>query len=103
MILNNHIIPHSELDCKGAKECLLSDADNFSTVDMLPGRNDVDGSYVVYDKKRKQFIRSGASAVGINKLWKEHCAASFLRNHNERANKFTVHILHLMPMFVIVK
>ena len=36
---------------------------------------------------KKQFIRSGATSVGVNKRWKEHCAVSLLRQHNEHRDK----------------
>ena len=88
MILNNHIVAQTELACRSTKESVLSDADNFSSCNNLPTANDIDGSYLVYDNKRKTFIRSGAAAVGMKKRWKEHSSASLLKNHHERTNKF---------------
>ena len=88
MILNNNVVPHVELNFRGAKEFVLLDTINFCAGELLPGREDVNSSYLVYDTKRKDFIRSCAAAMGVNKRWEEHHAASLLKHYTERTNKF---------------
>ena len=67
---------------------MLSDVTTFATLDFAERTSDVDGNYVVVDKKRVIVIRSGAADVGIMRRWKEHTSASMLNELSHRSSKF---------------
>ena len=88
IILDDHIIDYDVLKFRNDKEVLLSDVTKFATLDFAERTSDVDGNYVVVDKKRVIVIRSGAADVGIVRRWKEHTSASTLEELSHRSSKF---------------
>ena len=88
MILNGHIIDYDILKFSSEGEVLLSNVTKFTTLDLSEMSSDIDGNYVVVDKKRAAVIRSGAAEVGILRRWKEHTSASMLKEVSHRSSKF---------------
>ena len=88
MILSGHIISSDRLEFRFEDENLLNHVSAFRTIDMTVIDDNVDGNYVVVDSKRSMIIRCGAAEVGIIRRLKEHTAASMLKEHSQRTNKF---------------
>ena len=51
MILNGHIINYDVLKFSNEREVLLSDVTKFTTLNSAETFLDIDGNYVVFDKK----------------------------------------------------
>ena len=87
MVVNKQMCEKGELKFKTAKESLLSHRINFTPADSTNAetrQNDLDGSYLGFDKVREEFIRAGAAETGIRKRWKEHVSASMLTTEANR-------------------
>ena len=81
MIVNKQMCEKDELKYKTAKEFILSHCINFTPADSTNAetrQNNLDGSYLGFDKVREEFIRAGAAETGTRKRWKEHVSASML-------------------------
>ena len=68
--MGGHIVEYHDLHCRKDDECILSQWHNF--IKASSSDEDLDGSYLSFDKKRSLLFRSGTAEVGINKRWKEH-------------------------------
>ena len=87
MIVSGHIILEEELSYMKDDECLLSNCVRFKDCTDFED-NDIDGNYILYDRKKKVFVRTGMVSVGIICRWQEHTTSSMLINHTERNNIF---------------
>ena len=87
MILSSHVISYEDLKLRKSNKCLLLNRDCFKCYKNLYHDNDIDGNYIVYDKNRQVYIRSGMVAAGLLRRWKEHVSASMLYTHVHRSSK----------------
>ena len=65
MITSDHIVPEEELSYRKDNKCILSNFVRFKDCTYFE-ESDVDGSYLVYDRKIRVFIRSRMASAGMN-------------------------------------
>jgi len=86
MIMSGHIVEYNDLNYRNDDECILSQRHNF--IAASSEEEDLDGSYLSFDKKRSLHFRSGTAEVGMNRRWKEHIQASMRTLCINRNSKF---------------
>ena len=72
MILRSHVISYDNVKLRSSDECLLSNRDCFKCFKNLRHDNDIDGNYLIYDKKRQVYIRGDMADSGLFRRLKEH-------------------------------
>ena len=87
MILSGHIIDQKYLKFTKEDECMLHQRHHFISVEQFDMNNDMDGSYLSFDKTRNIYIRAGMGEMGIKRRWSEHVSASLRSSHVNRSSK----------------
>ena len=65
MIMSGHIVEYNDLNSRNDDKCILSQRHNF--IAASSSEEDLDGSYLSFDKKRSIHFRSGTAEVGMNR------------------------------------
>ena len=71
MIISGHVVDHDDLLLRDDDECILTARRHFVSPSTVNIHSDMNGNYLVFDKKRHQYFRSGMAELGMNRRWKE--------------------------------
>ena len=66
MIVSGHIVDYDDLLLRYDDEFILATRRHFEGPSTVNIHRDMNGNYLVYDKKINQYFRSGMSEVGMN-------------------------------------